>query len=281
MKTYLDALKYVMENGVDKPNRTGIDTRAVFALPLRFKMSDGFPAMTTKKLAWKSVASELLWFIEGSSDERRLAEILHGTRHPEKTTIWTANAEASFWKPKARFEGDLGRVYGVQWRSWKSPDGSEIDQLKNIIERIKRDPYDRRLIVSAWNPAEIDQMALPPCHMLFQFFVARGKLSLAMTQRSCDMFLGVPFNIASYALLLNMVAQVTDLEPDEVILTLNDAHIYHNHFDQVREQCSRAPYPLPKLWLNPEIKDIDKFTMDDMRLENYQYHPPIKADMAV
>ena len=244
-------------------------------------MSDGFPAMTTKKLAWKSVASELLWFIEGSGDERRLAEILHGTRVSEKTTIWTANAEASFWKPKAKFLGDLGRVYGVQWRSWKTPDGAEIDQLKNIIERIKKDPYDRRLVISAWNPAEIDQMALPPCHMLFQFFVANGKLSLAMTQRSCDMFLGVPFNIASYALLLSMVAHVTDLEPDEVILTLNDAHIYHNHFEQVQEQISREPYPLPKLWLNPEIKDIDKFTMDDIKLENYQYHPPIKADMAV
>ena len=281
MKAYLDALKYITEKGADKPNRTGIDTRAVFALPLRFKMSDGFPAMTTKKLAFKSVESELLWFIEGSSDERRLAEILHGTRVPEKTTIWTANAEASFWKPKARFEGDLGRVYGVQWRNWKLPDGGEIDQLKNIIERIKKDPYDRRLVISAWNPGEIDQMALPPCHMLFQFFVAQGKLSLAMTQRSCDMFLGVPFNIASYALLLNMVAQVTDLEPDEVILTLNDAHIYHNHFEQVREQLSREPYPLPKLQLNPEIKDIDKFTMDDIKLVDYQYHPTIKADMAV
>ncbi|MEK7599197.1 MAG: thymidylate synthase [Patescibacteria group bacterium] len=281
MRQYLEVLKYIMENGIDKPNRTGIDARSVFAMPMRFKMADGFPAMTTKKLAWKSVVSELLWFIEGSSDERRLSEILHGSRDSAKTTIWTANAQAPFWKPKARFAGDLGRVYGVQWRSWKISDGREIDQLKDVIERIKKDPYDRRLIVSAWNPGELDRMALPPCHMLFQFFVAKSKLSLAMTQRSCDMFLGVPFNIASYALLLNMVAQVTDLEPDEVILTLNDAHIYCNHFEQVRQQLSREPYQLPKLRLNPEIKDIDKFTMGDIELIDYQYHPAIAAPMAV
>jgi thymidylate synthase len=281
MRQYLEVLKYIMENGIDKPNRTGIDARSVFVMPMRFKMADGFPAITTKKLAWKSVVSELLWFIEGSSDERRLAEILHGDRNSGKTTIWTANAEAPFWKPKVFFSGDLGRVYGVQWRSWRAPDGREIDQLKNVVERIKKDPFDRRLVVSAWNPGELDQMALPPCHMLYQFFAAGGKLSLMMVQRSCDMFLGVPFNIASYALLLNMVAHVTDFEPHELVISFNDAHIYRNHFEQVSQQLGRQPFPLPKLWLNPEIKDIDKFTMDDIKLMDYQCHPAIKAEMAV
>ena len=201
MKQYLDALKQVLEKGVDKKDRTGTGARAIFGMQMRFNMQDGFPAVTTKKLAWKSVVSELLWFIEGSGDERRLSEILHGTKDKDKKTIWTSNAQASYWKPKAKFEGDLGRVYGVQWRHWKNPEGKEIDQLAEAIRQIKEEPQSRRIIVSAWNPGELNQMALPPCHMFFQFFVVDNKLSLQMYQRSCDMFLGVPFNIASYSLL--------------------------------------------------------------------------------
>ena len=281
MKQYLDALRYVLENGADRKDRTGTGTRAVFGMQLRFNMENGFPAMTTKKLAWNSVVSELLWFIEGSEDERRLAEILHGIRDKSKTTIWTANAEADYWKSKARFEGDLGRVYGVQWRRWKSPEGKETDQLANAIKLIKENPTSRRIIVNAWNPGEIDKMALPPCHTFFQFFVANNKLSLQMYQRSCDMFLGVPFNIASYSLLLHMMAQVTDLKPGDFVHTLGDSHIYHNHFEQVKEQLSREPFSLPALWLNPKIKNIDDFKMEDIKLENYESHPPIKAPMAV
>ena len=281
MDQYLKSLKYVLDNGTDRKDRTGIGTRAVFGMQMRYRMEDGFPAMTTKKLAWNSIVSELLWFIEGSNDERRLAEIMHGTRDAEKKTIWTANSDASYWKPKAKFQGDLGRVYGVQWRSWKSPNGNELDQLANAIRMIKEDPTSRRIIVNAWNPGELDQMALPPCHTFFQFFVADNRLSVQMYQRSCDMFLGVPFNIASYSLLLHMVAQATGLKAGDFVHTLGDAHIYHNHFEQVKEQLSRKPYKLPTLWLNQEIKSIDKFTMKDIRLENYESHPSIKAPMAV
>ncbi|MBI2541422.1 thymidylate synthase [Candidatus Woesearchaeota archaeon] len=281
MQQYLDALKHVLDNGTDRQSRTGISTRAVFGMQMRFNTENGFPAMTTKKLPWKSVASELLWFIEGSDDERRLAEILYGTRDSGKATIWAANAKADYWKPKAKFEGDLGRIYGVQWRKWKSPEGKEIDQLASAIKLIKEDPASRRIIVNAWNPGEIEQMALPPCHTFFQFFVADEKLSLQMYQRSCDMFLGVPFNIASYSLLLHIVAQVTGLKPGEFVHTLGDAHIYHNHFGQVKEQLSRKPFPLPSLWLNPDIRNIDDFKMEDIKLENYQFHPAIKAEMAV
>ncbi|MBS3102810.1 thymidylate synthase [Candidatus Woesearchaeota archaeon] len=281
MKQYLDALKYVLENGIEKENRTGIKTKAVFGMQMRFNMEDGFPAMTTKKLAWNSVVSELLWFIEGSNDERRLAEILYKTRDQSKKTIWTANAEADYWKPKAKFEGDLGRIYGVQWRKWKSPEGKGIDQLANAIKMIKEDPTSRRIIVNAWNAGELEQMALPPCHAFFQFFVAEKKLSLLMYQRSCDMFLGVPFNIASYSLLLNIVAQVTNLKAGEFVHTLGDAHIYHNHIEQVKEQLKRKPFPLPTLKLNPNIKNIYGFKMEDIELLNYHYHPPIKAEMAV
>ena len=281
MKQYLDALRFVLENGVDRKDRTGVGTRAIFGMQLRFNMEDGFPAITTKKLAWNSVVSELLWFIEGSNDERRLAEILYGTRDKEKKTIWTANAQADYWKPKAKFEGDLGRIYGVHWRRWKAPDGKEIDQLANAIKMIRENPTSRRIIVTAWNPSEIEQTALPPCHAFFQFFVANNKLSLQMYQRSCDMFLGVPFNIASYSLLLHMIAQVTDLKPGEFVHVLADAHVYHNHFEQVKEQLSRKPLPLPKLWLNPSVKNIDDFKMEDIRLEDYQFHPPIKTEMAV
>src|SRR3989344_1121217 len=272
MKIYLDTVKKIMDEGNDREGRYG-PTRAMFAIPMRFKMKDGFPAMTTKKLAFRTVAAELLWFISGSGDNRELNRL--------GCHIWDANGNADYWKPKAKYEGDLGRIYGVQWRHWKHPDGKEADQLKEIIERIKKDPYDRRLIVSSWNPGELDQMALPPCHSFFQFYVANNKLSVQMYQRSCDMFLGVPFNIASYALLLHMVAQATNLEAGEFVHTLGDAHIYKNHFEQVKEQLLRAPFPLPKLLLNPEIKNIDDFMMEDIKLENYESHPSIKAPMAV
>jgi len=275
MKQYLQTLKKIYEQGVDVEGRNGF-TRKLFAEQMRFDLTEGFPAVTTKKLAFKAVKSELLWFLEGSSDDNRLKELNESTK-----TIWTTNAAAEYWQDKAKFAGDLGRVYGVQWRSWQKPDGTTIDQLAETIARIKTNPYDRRLIVSAWNPGEIDQMALPPCHMIFQFFVVEDKLSLHMYQRSCDMFLGVPFNIASYSLLLSMVAQVTELTPYECILTLGDAHIYHDHLTQVEEQLSRQPYGRPTLWLNPEVTDIDLFTMDDIKLKNYQHHEPIKAPMAI
>ncbi|HEV7121767.1 MAG TPA: thymidylate synthase [Candidatus Paceibacterota bacterium] len=274
-KAYLEALRNVRENGIDREGRNG-NTRALFALQIRSDLNDGFPALTTKKLAFKAVKSELLWFLEGSNDDNRLKE-LNGS----EKTIWTANAEAEYWTPKAKFAGDLGRVYGVQWRKWQSPDGSVVDQIARVVDKIRNDPNDRRLIVSAWNPGELDQMALPPCHMMFQFFVAGDTLSLHMIQRSCDMFLGVPFNIASYALLLSMVAQVTGKKPGELVLTLNDAHIYHDHFDAVDEQLTRDAFPLPSLWLNPDVKDIDSFTMNDIKLEGYESHASIKAAMAV
>jgi len=273
MKVYLDLLQDVLEKGDDRTSRTGIDTRNVFGRMMRFDLAEGFPAVTTKKLAFESLKAELLWFLSGSSDVKELQKL--------GSHIWDANAQAPYWKPKARFEGDLGRVYGVQWRSWNAPHNKVVDQIAQVIEKIKTTPHDRRLLVSAWNPGELDEMALPPCHILFQFFIANKKLSLQMYQRSCDMFLGVPFNIASYALLLCMIAQVTELEPGEFVHILGDTHIYHNHFDQVKVQLARDPYPLPQLWLNPTMKDIDAFTMDDIKLVNYQYHPGIKAPMAL
>ena len=303
MKTYLDALQFVLDNGVTKTDRTGTGTISVFGMQQRYDLSKGFPAVTTKKLAWKSVVSELLWFIEGTGDEHRLREILHGSRESEKTTIWTANATAPYWQPKAKYDGDLGRVYGVQWRHWRTPVEhkaetfrddfgniynrggllhiKETDQLKNLINGIKKDPNGRRHILSAWNPGELDEMALPPCHVFAQFYVADGKLSCQMYQRSCDMFLGVPFNIASYALLTHMIAQVCGLGVGEFVHVLGDAHIYLNHVEQVKEQLQRVPLPAPTQWLNPEVNDITQFTMSDIRLDYYQSHAAIKAEMAV
>lgn len=284
-KAYLDLLRKVMDEGVDRDDRTGTGTRAIFGTQMRFNMADGFPAVTTKKLAFKAVKSELLWFLEGSNDDNRLKE-LNGS----EKTIWSANAEASYWKPHAKFEGDLGRIYGVQWRSWRTADGTVVDQIAKVIEKIKNkdQSYKRRLIVSAWHPGELDyeeqdppQAALCPCHILFQFYVADGKLSLQMYQRSGDLFLGVPFNIASYSLLLHMVAQVTGMVAYEFVHVIGDTHIYKNHFEAVKEQLARSPLPSPKLWLNPEITDINTFTMDDIRLDGYESHPPIKAPMAV
>ena len=294
MKQYLDALNQVLSQGITKDDRTGTGTIGLFGMQQRYDLSKSFPAVTTKKLAWKSCVGELLWFLEGSGDERRLAEITHGTAEG-KVTIWTPNALAPYWKPKAKYEGDLGRVYGVQWRHWQTTEtewqrtatgkelvkNKEVDQIQCLIDGIKKDPHGRRHILSAWNPGEIDQMALPPCHVLAQFYVADGKLSCQMYQRSCDMFLGVPFNIASYSLLTHLIAQVCDLDVGEFVHTLGDAHIYLNHVEQVKEQLQREPLPAPQLWLNPEIKDINKFTMNDIRLIGYESYDSIKAPMAV
>lgn len=295
MKQYNDALKFILENGVKSEDRTGEGTLSYFGLQMRFDLQKGFPAVTTKKLAWKSMVSELLWFIEGSGDERRLAEILHGTRDAEKTTIWTGNANAPYWKPKAKFEGDLGRVYGVQWRRWrKNPrkglkgiwdilTGKEeyIDQLQNLIDDLKNNPYSRRHILTAWNVAELDDMALPPCHTFSQFYVRDGKLSCQLYQRSADFFLGVPFNIASYALFMHIIAQICGLEVGELVHTFGDAHIYLNHLDAVKEQLEREPYDLPTLKINKEVTNINGFQMSDFELENYKHHAAIKAPMAV
>lgn len=289
-KVYLGSLKNILENGDNRPDRTGIGTRSIFGLQMRFNLEDGFPAITTKKLAWKAVVSELLWFIEGSGDELRLREILHGSRFSEKKTIWTDNAQAPYWVKKRlqRHPGDLGRVYGVQWRRWRKPlirinkvVLQNHDQLLELISGLKEDPYSRRHIISAWNPGELDFMALPPCHMMAQFYVNNGKLSCQMYQRSADMFLGVPFNIASYALFTHMLAQVCNFEVGDLIITIGDAHIYANHFDQVKEQLAREPLPLPTLKLNPEISVITDFEMEDIELEGYQSHDAIKAPMAV
>ena len=281
MRQYLDALKQVLDQGTQHQDRTGTGTISLFGMQQRYDLTQGFPAVTTKKLAWQAVVSELLWFIEGSGDERRLREILHGDRNSAKDTIWTANAEAPYWQDRARFEGDLGRIYGVQWRNWNG-----VDQLANLIHDIKTAPYSRRHILSAWNVRELNQMALPPCHVLAQFSVrsvpgGRDELSCQMYQRSCDMFLGGPFNIASYSLLTHMIAQVCDLAVGEFVHVLGDAHIYLNHVQQVNEQLKREPLPAPQLWLNPDIRDIDGFTMEDIKLVDYQSHAAIEAEMAV
>lgn len=288
--SYLTALKDILETGDRRPDRTGIGTISKFGVQMRFDLTERFPAITTKKLAWKACVSELLWFIEGSGDEYRLREILHGERYSDKKTIWTDNAQADYWVNKRlqRHPGDLGRVYGVQWRRWRKPlirvnkvVLQNHDQLLELIDGIKTDPYSRRHIITAWNPGELDLMALPPCHMMAQFYVNNGKLSCQMYQRSADMFLGVPFNIASYALFTHMIAQVCNLEVGELIITLGDAHIYENHIEQVKEQLSRKPLPLPELKLNSEIEVITDFEMSDIELVDYKSHEAIKAPMAV
>lgn len=332
MKQYHDLLTKILESGEQRDDRTGVGTLSLFGQQLRFNLNEGFPAITTKRLAWRAVVGELLWFIEGSGDERRLAEITHGTRDGV-ATIWTANAMAPYWREQrakivkkihdfdisARSsliegerhttiesgiqDGDLGRVYGVQWRSWRKPiemaqyttwentptgmtakivEQYHVDQLGQLIENIKREPYSRRHVLTAWNPGELDEMALPPCHILCQFYVNKqNQLSCHMYQRSVDVFLGLPFNIASYALLTHMIAQVTQLSVGELIISTGDTHIYLNHVEQVKEQLSRDWYDLPELWLNDEIKSIDDFKMTDIKLLKYQHHDVLTAPMAV
>ena len=264
MKQYLDLVRHVMEHGVDKEDRTGTGTRSVFGYQLRCDLADGFPLLTTKKVHLKSIIYELLWFLRGDTNVRWLQE--HGVR------IWNEWADEN---------GDLGPVYGSQWRAWPDGQGGTIDQIAQVIDQIKNTPDSRRIMVSAWNVAEVPTMKLPPCHSLFQIYVAQGKLSLQLYQRSADLFLGVPFNIASYALLLMMVAHVTGLQPGEFVHTFGDAHIYRNHFDQIREQLSREPRPLPRMLLNPEVKSIDDYKYEDFTLEGYDPWPAIKGEVSV
>ncbi|HAB41282.1 MAG TPA: thymidylate synthase [Porphyromonadaceae bacterium] len=264
MKQYLQLLRHIMEEGTDKNDRTGTGTRSVFGYQMRFDLSEGFPLLTTKKLHLKSIIHELLWFLKGDTNVKYLQD--NGVR------IWNEWADEN---------GDLGHVYGYQWRSWPDYNGGFIDQITEAVETIKKNPDSRRIIVSAWNVADLPDMKLPPCHALFQFYVADGRLSLQLYQRSADCFLGVPFNIASYALLLMMVAQVTGLKPGEFIHTLGDAHIYSNHFSQVEEQLSREPRKLPRMVLNPDVKDIFGFTYDDFRLEDYDPLPHIAGKVSV
>ncbi len=273
---YLDLLRDILENGDDRMDRTGVGTRAVFGRSLRFKMSDGFPALTTKKLAFKVCAGELLGFIRGYDSAAKFREL--------GVNIWNANAnENKSWlaNPYRKCADDLGMIYGVHWRKLPMPDGSSLDQLSELIHKLKTNPTDRRLIVWAYNPIFLDRTCLPACHMGIQCFVAQNKLSMIMTQRSADFFLGVPFNCSSMALLLHMLAQVTGLEADTLTINFGDAHIYKNHFEQVRTQLTREPLPLPKLWLNPNVHDIDDFTPVDIVLQGYQSHDTIKAPMAV
>ncbi len=264
MRQYLDLLAHILEQGTEKKDRTGVGTISVFGYQMRFNLSDGFPLLTTKKLHLKSIIYELLWFLRGETNIHYLKE--HGV---------------SIWDEWADEKGDLGPVYGAQWRSWRSADGSTIDQISQVIDQIKKNPDSRRLIVSAWNPSEIEKMSLPPCHVLFQFYVSQGNLSCQLYQRSADVFLGVPFNIASYALLTIMVAQVCGLSPGDFVHTLGDAHLYRNHIDKARLQMTRQPYPLPQMKLNPKVKSIFEFDYDDFDLVNYQAHPSIKAEIAV
>ena len=264
MKQYLDLLQHVLDNGTDKSDRTGTGTRSVFGYQMRFNLADGFPVLTTKKLHLKSIIHELLWFLAGDTNIRYLKE--NGVR------IWDEWADEN---------GDLGRVYGAQWRSWRGANGETVDQIANVVRQIRQTPDSRRLIVSAWNPAEVDDMALPPCHALFQFYVANGKLSCQLYQRSADIFLGVPFNIASYALLTMMVAQVCGLQAGEFVHTLGDAHLYQNHLEQARLQLTREPRALPKMHINPDVRDIFAFKFDDFTLSDYDPHPHIKAEVSV
>ena len=276
MKQYLEALKHCYVFGTDVKSRAG-EVRKAFGYQMRFDLKKGFPAMTTKKLAWKAVVSELLWFLEGSNDERRLAEILYNKKREnlrDKKTIWTQNANSSYWKDKSKFEGDVGRIYGVQWRDFNG-----VDQIKKLIEGIKEDPDGRRHILSAWNPADLHLMSLPPCHAFSQFFVSNKKLSCQLYQRSCDMFLGVPFNIASYSLFLHLIAAECSLEVGEFIHTLGDYHIYHEHFEAINIQMNRKVYSLPKL--DFDKKNIFEYSLKDFSLINYNAHPTIKATMNV
>lgn len=264
MKQYLDLMRHVLEHGDEKTDRTGTGTLSVFGWQMRFRLADGFPLLTTKKLHTRSIIHELLWFLQGETNIRYLKE--NGV---------------SIWDEWADDNGELGPVYGKQWRRWETADGRSVDQLAKLVEGIKRNPDSRRHIVSAWNPGEVDQMALPPCHALFQFYVANGKLSCQLYQRSADIFLGVPFNIASYALLTLMLAQVCDLAPGDFVWTGGDCHLYLNHLEQAREQLSREPYPLPTMKLNPAVRDLFSFRYEDFNLEGYSAHPHIKAPVAV
>ena len=264
MRTYLDLLQHVLDNGTDRGDRTGTGTRSVFGYQMRFNLEEGFPVLTTKKLHLRSIIYELLWFLKGDTNIAYLKE--NGV---------------SIWDEWADEKGDLGPVYGYQWRSWPAPDGRHIDQIANLMKMLHGNPNSRRLIVSAWNPALVDEMALPPCHCLFQFYVADGKLSCQLYQRSADIFLGVPFNIASYALLTMMIAQVAGLKPGEFIHTLGDAHIYSNQFEQARLQLTRTPKKLPVMRINPDVKDLFSFRFEDFTLEGYEADPTIKAPIAV
>jgi thymidylate synthase len=264
MEQYLDLLRHVKTNGIEKPDRTGTGTLSVFAYQMRFNLQDGFPAITTKKLHFKSIIHELLWFLQGETNIKYLKE-----------------QNVSIWDEWADEKGDLGPVYGAQWRAWKTADGRSLDQIADVIEQIKNNPDSRRLIVSAWNVGELKQMALMPCHAFFQFYVADGKLSCQLYQRSADIFLGVPFNIASYALLTMMIAQVCELKLGDFVHTLGDAHLYLNHLQQVDEQLSRKPLSLPEMKINPDVKDIFSFSYEDFELINYQSHSSIKAPIAV
>ncbi len=264
MKQYLDLMQHILDHGVLKGDRTGTGTLSVFGYQMRFNLSEGFPLVTTKKMHLKSIIYELLWFLRGETNIKYLTD--HGV------TIWNEWADAN---------GELGPIYGFQWRSWRAADGRVIDQISQVIDQIKTNPNSRRLIVSAWNVGEVDKMALPPCHAFFQFYVAEGKLSCQLYQRSADVFLGVPFNIASYALLTMMVAQVCDLAVGEFVHTFGDAHLYLNHIEHAKLQLTRQPYPLPTMHLNPEVKDIFRFQYEDFNLLNYQAHPPIRAEISV
>lgn len=264
MKQYLDLLQHILDHGIKKQDRTGTGTISTFGYQMRFNLQEGFPLVTTKKVHLKSIIYELLWFLNGDTNVKYLQD--HGVR------IWNEWADAN---------GNLGPVYGYQWRHWRTPDGKEADQIANLIEGLKKNPDSRRHIVSAWNPADVDDMALPPCHTMFQFYVANGRLSCQLYQRSGDTFLGIPFNIASYALLTMMVAQVCGFQLGDFVHTIGDAHIYLNHIEQVKLQLSRNPYPLPTMKINPDVKDIFSFKYEDFTLENYQCHPTIKGEISV
>ena len=287
---YLDLIKEIIETGEDRDDRTGVGTKALFGKTLRFDLHEGFPALTTKRLVWKAVVAELLWFLSGSGNERDLRLIQHGNL--DKETIWTANAEAPYWKNIDNDSGDLGRVYGVQWRSWRTVDRfegpfgyhpilRETDQIANLIKGLQEDPWSRRHILTAWNPGELDQMALPPCHMLAQFYVNnKYELSCQLTQRSADIGLGIPFNIASYALLTNLLAREAGLSGvSELIITIGDAHVYKNHIEALTEQLEREPFKFPSISIAD--KPLDELTVDDIKLIDYQSHKSIKMDMAV